>query len=92
MNARFGLLANLRGTFFGRWPLNPALNTAAFGYAMWDFYVSKRLPRGVQGYLTIDNLANSRDQKLGLPTPTFDRPDYGRTYRVGVRWRAQKEK
>jgi hypothetical protein len=35
----------------------------------------------------VDNLNNSRDGKLQLPTPTFDRPDFGRTFRVGVRHR-----
>jgi len=90
MNQRLGLLANLRGTFFSRWLLNPAANTSAFGYSMWDFYLSKNLPRGVQFYFAVDNLANSRDQKLELATPTFDRPDYGRQYRVGMRLRLNK--
>ncbi len=86
-NSRLGLIANVRGTFFSKWPLNPAAGTWAFGYNIWDFYISKNLPHGVQAYFTIDNFADSRDQKLSLPSPAFDRPDYGRQYRVGLRWR-----
>ena len=86
-NTKLGLLANVRGTFFSNWWLSPAAGTRAFGYSMWDFYISKNLRRGVQPYFAIDNLAGSRDQKLGLTTPTFDRPDYGRQFRAGLRWR-----
>ncbi|WP_321473296.1 TonB-dependent receptor [uncultured Paludibaculum sp.] len=85
-NPRWGLLANVRGSFFSKWWLSPAAGTRTYGYGLWDFYVSKKLPAGLQAFFTIDNFANSRDQKLGLPTPTFDRPDYGRMYRVGLRW------
>lgn len=86
-NTRLGILTNLRGTFFSNWLLNPATGTRGLGYSVWDFYVSKNLPRGAQTYFTVDNLANSRDQKLALATATFDRPDYGRQYRIGLRWR-----
>jgi len=87
VNRRIGLLANVRGTYFGDWYLNPAAGTRAYGYRMWDFYVAKELAKGLQGYFTIDNLAGSRDRKLDLATPTFDRPDFGRMYRAGLRWR-----
>lgn len=86
-NTRLGLLANVRGTFFSNWFLSPAAGTRAFGYAVWDFYISKDIPRGAQAYFSIDNLGDSRDRKLGLPPPAFDRPEYGRQYRVGLRWR-----
>jgi outer membrane receptor for ferrienterochelin and colicins len=87
-STRLGLLANIRGSFFSRWLLNPAAGTSAYGYGLWDFYVSKNVARGVQAYFSIDNFADSRDQKLNLAAPTFDRPDYGRQYRVGFRWRS----
>ena len=86
-NARLGLLTNVRGTFFSNWLLNPAAGTRAYGYGVWDFYISKNLPHATQAYFSIDNFADSRDQKLTLPTPGFDRPDYGRLFRVGLRWR-----
>ena len=86
-NPRWGLLMNVRGTFFSKWPLNPAQGTYGYGYQIWDAYSSKNLSRGLQAFLAIDNLADSRDQKLALASPTFDRPDYGRTFRVGLRWR-----
>lgn len=87
IHQRLGLFTNLRGTFFSNWWLNPAAGTRGNGYQIWDFYAAKNVHRGVQAYFTIDNLNGSRDRKLALPTPTFDRPDYGRMYRVGLRWR-----
>lgn len=91
LNRRLGLLANVRGTFFSKWLLNPSAGTRAFGYSIWDFYVSKDLSRGVQTYFTIDNFAGSRDRKLALAAPSFDRPDFGRLFRVGLRWRFGRE-
>ncbi|MEQ1945989.1 MAG: TonB-dependent receptor [Bryobacteraceae bacterium] len=90
-NSKLGLTANVRGAFYSKWLLNPAAGTRAFGYGIWDFYVSKNLRHGTQTYFSIDNFANSRDQKLALATPTFDRPDYGRQFRVGLRWQFGKE-
>lgn len=83
---RLGVIANLRGTLLSKWPLNPAAGTYGFGYQIWDVYASKKLPRGIQAYTAVDNLANSRDRKLGNAVPSFDRPDYGRTFRVGLRY------
>jgi outer membrane receptor for ferrienterochelin and colicins len=91
VHARWGLSANLRGSFYSKWWLNPASGTRAFGYGIWDLYVAKNLRRGAQAYFSVDNLSNSRDQKLALATPTFDRPDYGRTFRVGMRWQFGRE-
>ena len=41
---------------------------------------------GLRAFAAVDNLANSRDKKLDAAQPTFDRPDYGRTLRVGVQF------
>ncbi|HEU0120163.1 MAG TPA: TonB-dependent receptor [Bryobacteraceae bacterium] len=89
-NPRWGLTANVRGAFYSWWYLNTAAGTRGLGYGIWDCYVAKDLRHGVQSYFTIDNFANSRDGKLALASPTFDRPDYGRTYRVGLRWQYGK--
>jgi outer membrane receptor for ferrienterochelin and colicins len=83
---RLGISANVRGTFFSKWPLNPAQGTYAYGYQIWDVYASKKLPHGVQAFGAINNLADNRDKKLSLLTPTFDRPDYGRMFRIGLRY------
>lgn len=91
VNPRWGLFTNLRGSFYSDWLLNAAQNTRGLGYAIWDFYAAKRLPRGLEFYGAIDNLANSRDQKLSNPTPSFDRPDYGRMYRVGLRYQFSRD-
>jgi hypothetical protein len=52
--------------------------------------VSKDLRRGVQLFASVDNLNNSRDAKLELATPAFDRPDYGRTWRAGLRYQFRR--
>ncbi|MCI0364136.1 MAG: TonB-dependent receptor [Phycisphaerales bacterium] len=83
-NRRLGLTANLRGTFFSDWLLNAQTGTKGHQYALWDAYVSKNVGRGFQMYTAVDNLNNSRDRKLELAAPTFDRPDYGRTWRAGL--------
>ena len=90
-NQRWGTLANLRATFFSKWPLNPAAGTYGYGYQIWDLYASKRLPAGIQAFGAIDNLANSTDRKLNNPVPSFDRPDYGRTFRIGLRYSFTRE-
>ncbi|MDX2266701.1 MAG: TonB-dependent receptor [Bryobacter sp.] len=84
---RWGLTTNLRGSFFSHWLLNAATGTRGLPFQVWDAYVGKDWRRGFQSFLAVDNLNNSRDGKLALPVPTFDRPDYGRTFRVGLRYR-----
>jgi outer membrane receptor for ferrienterochelin and colicins len=91
VNARWGVVANVRGTFFSNWLLNPALGTRGYGYGIWDCYASKDLPRGVQLFGTIDNIGDSRDRKLAFANPSFDRPDFGRMYRLGMRWNFQRK-
>jgi outer membrane receptor for ferrienterochelin and colicins len=87
---RWGLATNLRGTFFSHWLLNPAAGTRGLGYQIWDAFLSKELPHGVQLFASVDNLNNSRDEKLGMATPAFDRPDYGRTWRAGLRYQFRR--
>lgn len=87
---RWGLTTNIRGTFFSRWPTQtePGSDPAnwAYGYQIWSFYLSKALGHGVRAFGAIDNLANSKDQKLTQSSPSYDRPDYGRTFRVGLNY------
>ncbi len=87
VNNRLGLNANIRGSFYSHWLLNAATGTRALPYQMWDVYVSKNIRKAFSAFAAIDNFNNSRDGKLDLAVPTFDRPDYGRTYRVGLRYR-----
>jgi len=84
---RWGITTNLRGSFYSHWLLNATTGTRGLPFQIWDFYVSKNLKKGFQTYFTVDNLNNSRDGKLSYATPTFDRPDYGRMFRVGLRYR-----
>lgn len=86
VNQKLGLIANIRGTFYSKWLLNSAAGTRAFGYGIWDLYASKEIVYGFRMFGAIDNLGDSRDRKLSLPTPAFDRPDYGRMWRIGMRY------
>jgi outer membrane receptor for ferrienterochelin and colicins len=84
-NPRWGLLANLRGNLFSSWPTGASTGDA-FGYQTWNVYVSQKLGRGVQVFAAVNNLADSTDAKLREASPSFDRPDYGRTFRIGLRY------
>ena len=86
VSQRLGLVANIRGNFFGKWLIDPTAGTHEEAYALWNLYASKDIVRGMQAYGAIDNLANSRDRLLTQAAPTYDRTDYGRTFRVGVRY------
>jgi len=84
---KLGLTANVRGGFFSHWMINPALGTRGLPFQIWDAFLSRQWGRGVETFAAIDNFANSRDGKLAWAQPTFDRPDFGRTFRVGLRYR-----
>lgn len=85
---RWGLLANVRGTFFSKWPTSTDQGPGAwaYGYAIWSMYGSKSLGHGLTLFAAIDNFADSRDRKLEDAEPSFDRNDYGRTFRIGMRY------
>lgn len=87
---RWGLVTNIRATFFSKWPTETGPGTTstdyAYGYQIWNLYVSKSLGRGIRAFGAIDNFANSRDRKLTQAQPSYDRPDYGRTFRVGFQY------
>lgn len=85
------LSINVRGAFLSSWLLNSATRTRAFGYGIWDVYASREIAKGFALYAALDNFGNSRDPKLDLATPSFDRADYGRTWRAGVRYRFGRE-
>jgi outer membrane receptor for ferrienterochelin and colicins len=88
---RWGLTTNLRGAFYSHWLLNAATGARGLPFRIWDAYAGKDLRRGFQTFAAIDNLNNSRDGKLQIATPSFDRPDYGRTFRVGLRYRFRQD-
>jgi outer membrane receptor for ferrienterochelin and colicins len=87
-NTRYGFNANLRGSFYSRWIVSQTaagVNTYASGFQLWDLYGSKRLPKGLEVYGSIDNLFDSQDGNTGTTGPIY-RPDAGRTFRLGLRW------
>lgn len=87
---KLGLRTNLRGTFYSHWFISSA--EVARGYQLWDWYIAKRLLRGTEFFLAIDNMWDSRDPKLNRVPPVFDRADPGRTIRVGWRWNFPQER
>jgi outer membrane receptor protein involved in Fe transport len=88
---RWGITTNLRGSYYSHWVLNAATGTRGLPFRIWDAYIAKDLRRDIQAFAVIDNLNNSRDGKLQLAIPTFDRPDYGRTLRAGLRYRFSRD-
>ncbi len=88
--ARWGLVTNLRGTFYSKWPngtnSGDPIQDYGYAYQIWNFYASKSIARGLRMFGAIDNLADSRDQKLEQSQPSFDRPDFGRTFRIGLNY------
>jgi outer membrane receptor for ferrienterochelin and colicins len=89
-DAHMGFVTNIRGSFFGRWPTGSEtgdpVNDYSYGYQIWNLYASQAVGHGARLFAAIDNLGDSRDRKLTLHQPTFDRPDYGRTFRLGLRY------
>lgn len=83
---RLGMVANVRGNFFGRYLIEDAPTEHEEAYALWNLYASKELWKGLDAYGTIDNLGDSRDSLLSQNPPTYDRTDYGRTFRFGMRY------
>jgi len=80
------MVINMRANFYGRWLIDAGQGTHEKAYAIWKLYASKDLTHGVQMYGAIDNLADSRDSMLSQTTPSYDRTDYGRTFRIGMRY------
>lgn len=82
-----GLRTNIRTTYLGRWPVAGRAGTLiGNAYQIWDWYAAKPVTRGVEVYGAVDNLLDSRDSGLASAQPTFLRADFGRTFRIGVRW------
>jgi len=100
-NARIGLRANLRGTFYSKWinahaTVNPTTGAVTLpvipqGFSLWDFYAAKRIYRGLELFGAVDNFTDSRDPNVGAPLPIF-RPELGRTFRVGMRFTWAQER
>jgi outer membrane receptor for ferrienterochelin and colicins len=84
--ATSGFTANLRGDFYGRWYTGLTPTDQGYAYSIWDAYAAQRLSPAVQIFAAVNNLNNSRDRKLTLSQPSFDRLDYGRTLQIGLRF------
>jgi outer membrane receptor for ferrienterochelin and colicins len=100
IRAPLGIRAEIRGTFYSSWlavasrsATDPGVRAAAF--ALWDAYAAKKVVKGLELFVAIDNLTNNQDPNTGTllasgaPAPIY-RPDIGRTIRFGVRWTFEK--
>jgi outer membrane receptor for ferrienterochelin and colicin len=66
--------------------IDPDTGEREKAYALWNLYGSKTIHSGLQAYGAIENLGDSRDSMLSQQDPTYDRTDYGRTFRIGMRY------
>ena len=104
-NQSLGLRWNLRGTFYSQWIQTLGTTTTNAqtgavtvtpdvippGFIYWDFYLAKRIHRGLEFFGSVDNFTDSRDPNVGrlnatgAPLPLY-RTELGRTFRVGMRF------
>ncbi|MBL8204514.1 MAG: TonB-dependent receptor [Blastocatellia bacterium] len=104
-NQSLGLRWNLRGTFFSKWinTLGTTTTNAQTGavtttpdvippgFMYWDFYLAKRIYRGLEFFGSVDNFTDSRDPNVGQLNATgaplaIYRTELGRTFRIGMRF------
>ncbi len=86
-NARLGLNANVRATFFSSWWNSATVRVP--GFELWDVYASKSLVKGFDVYGSVDNILNDQDPNTGTSL-TIYRPEAGRTFRLGLRWNFER--
>ena len=87
-----GWRTNLRGTYFSKWPVSGRGGTLlGDAHQIWDWYVAKPISRGTELFFVVDNLFDSKDAYLNAAQPSFLRADPGRLFRVGMRWRFNRE-
>jgi outer membrane receptor for ferrienterochelin and colicins len=91
ISRRWGMIANIRANFYGKWLIDPSQDTHESAFAIWNLYVSKDISHGLQMYGAVNNLRDSRDTLLSQSTPSYDRTDYGRTFRIGMRYTFPRE-
>jgi outer membrane receptor for ferrienterochelin and colicins len=104
-NQALGLRWNLRGTFYSKWIQTLGTTTTNAqtgavtvtpdvippGFMYWDFYLAKRIYRGLEFFGSVDNFTDSRDPNVGQLSATgtplaIYRTELGRTFRVGMRF------
>ena len=104
-NQSLGLRWNLRGTFYSQWIQTLGTTTTNAqtgavtvtpdvippGLMYWDFYLAKRIHRGLEFFGSVDNFTDSRDPNIGQFNATgaplaIYRTELGRTFRVGMRF------
>jgi outer membrane receptor for ferrienterochelin and colicins len=85
------MIANIRANFYGKWLIDPAQDSHESAFAIWNLYISKDISHDLQMYGAVNNLGDSRDALLSQATPSYDRTDYGRTLRIGMRYTFPRE-
>lgn len=99
-NDQLGFRTNLRGSFYSNWIVSrttAGVETVAPAFQLWDWYGAKSVKKGFEVFGAIDNLFDNQDPNTGRLSPTgtplaINRAEFGRTFRLGLRWTFGKEK
>lgn len=102
-NERAGFRANIRSSFYSEWKASSQSNRvvqgelASSGFQLVDAFAAKDVRKNFEAYIGVENLLNNKDanagkfDSTGQPLPIL-RPDAGRMFRFGVRYRFSKAK
>jgi outer membrane receptor for ferrienterochelin and colicins len=102
-NENLGFRANVRATFYSKWKASSQSNRiiqgqiASPGFELVDAFVAKDIRSGFEAYASVENIFNNKDASIGKfdstgqPLPIL-RPDAGRMFRVGLRYRFSRDK
>ena len=102
-NEKMGLRANVRVSLYSKWKASSQSNRvlqgelASPGFQLVDLYAAKTIRKGIEVYGNVENLFNNKDSNVGKfnstgqPLPIL-RPDAGRMFRLGLRFKFSREK
>lgn len=102
-NEDLGFRANIRSTFYSKWKASSQSNRVVQGeltspgFQLVDAFIAKDVRNNFEVYGGVENMFNNKDVNIGKfdttgqPLPIL-RPDAGRMFRVGIRYRFSKAK
>lgn len=102
-NEKLGFRANIRAGFYSKWKASSQSNRIIQGeiaspaFKLVDAFVAKNIRKGFETYASVENIFNNKDSSIGKfdstgqPLPIL-RPDAGRMFRIGLRYRFSRDK